>query len=277
METALFPKIGFGTADLGDQAQTAVETAIRSGFRLIDTARVYGSEGSVGKAIARCISDGTIRREDLIVQTKLDPSLHSYEGVMESFKASIGELKTGYIDLFLIHWPVPRGTENDCYERNREVWRAFEDLRKNGDVRMIGVCNFLERHLVDLMEHCAVPPAINQLELHPAYQQRGLVRFTRKLGVAVEAWSPMGRGLLNSDEWKARAGAYGKNPGQIALRWSIDHGYVPLVRAKNPEHIKSNLDIFDFELTEEDKAALDAMNTCDQHQDIWAYKRQQMY
>ncbi len=277
MEKTRLPPIGFGTADLGDQAQMAVETAIRCGFRLIDTARVYDSENSVGKAVANCISDGTIKREDLIIQTKLDPSLHSYKGVMESFRASLGELKTDYIDLYLIHWPVPRGTENDCYERNREVWRAFEELQKNGNVRMIGVCNFLERHLIDLMEHCTIPPTINQLELHPAYQQKGLVRFTRKLGISVEAWSPMGRGVLNNEEWKERSGKYGKNPGQVALRWSIDNGYLPLVRAKNPEHIKSNLEIFDFSLTEEDKAALDAMNTCDQHQDIWAYKRQQMY
>ncbi len=270
-------KIGFGTADLDDQAQSAVEAAIRSGFRLIDTARVYGSEESVGNAVARCISDGIVKREDLFIQTKLDPSLHSYDGVFESFRASKKALNMEYVDLYLIHWPVPRGAENDCYERNREIWRAFETLQKNGEVRHIGVCNFLERHLADLMESCSVPPIINQLELHPAFQQRGLVRYTRRQGIGIEAWSPMGRGLLNNDEWKERAGAYGKNPGQIALRWSIDQGFIPLVRARNPEHIQSNLDIFDFTLSEEDRKALDDMNTNDQHMDIWSYKRQQMY
>ena len=277
MESVCFPEIGFGTADLEDQAQAAVEAAIRAGFRLIDTARVYGSEESVGKAVAKCISDGIVRREDLIIQTKLDPSMHSYEGALESFRTSLKALNMDYVDVYLIHWPVPRGAENDCYERNREVWRAFETLQKNGQARMIGVCNFLERHLLDLLDSSSVSPCVNQLELHPAFQQRGLVRFNRKLGIRTEAWSPMGRGLLNNDEWKTRAEAYGKNPGQIALRWSVDQGHIPLVRAKNPKHIKSNLDIFDFELTDEDRKALDAMNTNDQHMDIWSYKRQQMY
>lgn len=277
MTSIELPRIGFGTADLEDQAEAAVEAAIRAGFRLIDTARVYGSEESVGRAVAKCISDGIVRREDLIIQTKLDPSLHSYEGAIESFKASLKALNMEYVDLYLIHWPVPRGAENDCYERNREVWRAFEALQKNGEVRNLGVCNFLERHLLDLLDHCTVPPVLNQLELHPAFQQRGLVRFVKKLGMKIEAWSPMGRGLLNNDEWKARAGAYGKNPGQVALRWSIDQGFIPLVRAKNPEHIRSNLEFFDFTLTEKDRSILDGMNTNDQHMDIWSYKRQQMY
>lgn len=271
------PSVGFGTADLEDHVEASVEAAIRAGYRLIDTARVYGSEEGVGRAIAKCIAEGIVTREDLFVQTKLDPACHSYEGVLNSFRRSQKALGLSYVDQYLIHWPVPRGQERECYVANREAWRAFETLYDNGAVRMLGVCNFLERHLADLMENSRIQPMTNQLEIHPAFQQCGLVRYCRKLGMYIQAWSPMGRGCLKNEKWKTRATDYGKDVGQLALRWSVEHGFIPLARSSSFEHIQSNLDIFDFRLKQKDLDELDAMNTCDQHMDIWAYKRQQMY
>ncbi len=271
------PPIGFGTADISGDITEAVVAAICAGHRLIDTARVYGSERYVGKAIARCISDGIIRREDLFVQTKLDPSLHSYEGAIKSFHTSLEMLGITYVDQYLIHWPVPRGCEDDCYERNRAVWKAFETLQENGETQHIGVCNFLERHLIDIAESARILPETNQLELHPGFQQRGLVRFCRRHGMTVEAWSPMGRGVLQTAEFEKMAAAYGKDVGQLALRWSIQNGFIPLTRSSSQTHIKANLNVFDFHISPEDMARLNELNTSDNHQDIWSYKRQQMY
>lgn len=277
MDGQCVPLVGFGTADLENHVEASVEAAIRAGYRLIDTARVYGSEEGVGRAIAKCINEGIVAREELFVQTKLDPACHSYEGVLSSFRQSLRALGLDYVDQYMIHWPVPRGLENDCYEANRTVWRAFEALHDSGEVRMLGVCNFLERHLVDLMESCRIQPVTNQLEIHPLFQQRGLVRYCQKLGMQIEAWSPMGRGCLKNEKWMACAAQYKKNIGQLALRWSVEQGFIPLARSSFPEHIRNNLDIFDFQLKQEDLESLNAMNTCDQHMDIWAYKRQQMY
>lgn len=271
------PSIGFGTADLEGDISAAVETAIRTGYRLIDTARVYGSEEGVGKAIAKCVNDGIVQREELFIQTKLDPILHTYESVLTSFHKSLNALNLDYVDLYLIHWPVVRGGEEDCYERNREIWRAFEILQQDGRVRMLGVCNFLERHLLDLMEYGQSKPVINQLELHPGYQQRGLIRFCRKHGIKIEAWSPMGRGILRMPEFEKMAQKYRKNIGQLALRWSIQSGYIPISRSSTPAHINANLDVFDFAISEEDMTLLNALNTNDGYLDIWSYRRQQMY
>lgn len=271
------PSVGFGTADLEGNISVAVETAIRAGYRLIDTARVYNSEEDVGKAITKCMNEGIVQRSELFVQTKLDPALHTYESVLKSFQKSLDALNLDYVDLYLIHWPVVRGGEMDCYKRNRTIWRAFEALQRDGKVCMLGVCNFLERHLLDLMAHCGSKLVVNQLELHPGYQQRGLVRFCQQNGILVEAWSPMGRGILKKPEFEKMAQKYGKNIGQLALRWSIQNGFIPISRSSTFTHIYANRDIFDFVISEEDMMLLNALNTNDGYLDIWSYKRQQMY
>jgi len=271
------PQIGFGTADIEIDSEDATEQAIRAGYRLIDTARIYGSEAGIGKAIKKCISAGICTRDELFIQTKLDPAKHSYDGAIESFNESIDTLGLSYVDQFLIHWPVPRGAENDYFMRNIEVWKAFEDLYKHNKTRAIGVSNFLERHCIDILDNCKISPMTNQIEIHPAYQQCGLVRFCRNKGMLIQAWSPMGRGLLQTQEWLSVAKKYNKNTGQILLRWSIEHEFIPLPRSSNTGRISSNIKIFDFKLDSIDVEKLDNMNTCDQYVDIWSYKRQMMY
>lgn len=144
-------------------------------------------------------------------------------------------------------------------------------------MKHIGVCNFLERHLLQLTDAGGQLPEVNQLELHPGFQQRGLVRFCRERGIVIEAWSPMGRGVLRKPEFEQMAARYGKDIGQLALRWSLQNGYIPLTRSSNRAHIKNNLNVFDFEISREDMSVLNELNTNDNHQDIWSYKRQQMY
>ena len=271
------PPIGFGTADLTGVVDELVLAAIEAGHRLIDTAQVYGSEEGVGRAVSAAVERGLVRREDLFIETKLDPQRHGYQEALDAFYESLDRLQTDYVDMFLIHWPVARGSEDTYREKNIATWQAFEELKKKGKARHIGVCNFLERHLLQLTENGLSCPEVNQLELHPAFQQRGLVRFCRERGIVIEAWSPMGRGVLKQPQFEEMAAGYGKDVGQLALRWSLQNGYIPLTRSSNPAHINSNLNVFDFEISDEDMCALNRLNTNDNHQDIWSYKRQQMY
>lgn len=271
------PVLGFGTADLSGSSEDLVFCAIQAGYRLIDTAAVYGSEESVGQALRKAMERGLVKREELFVQTKLSPARHGYQEAIAGIEQSLNRLKLDYLDAYLIHWPVPRGQEETYREKNQETWQAFTELQQKKRIRYAGVCNFLERHLLQLIENGLPMPAINQLEIHPAFQQRGLVRFCRERGITVQAWSPMGRGVLQTPEFTAMAERYGKNIGQLALRWSIQNGFVPLTRSSVPQHIQRNMEVFDFTITEEDMARLNALNTNDHHQEIWSYKRQQMY
>lgn len=271
------PKLGFGTAGLDGDITNLVKTAIRSGWRLIDTAAVYGSEEAIGRALQELLASGEIRREDLFLQTKIDHHKHGYHAAKREFQRALESLQVNYLDLYLIHWPVPRGSEKTYREENIETWQAFEELYRAGRIRAIGVCNFLERHLLQITENCSIVPMVNQLELHPGYQQRGLVRFCRERGIVLEAWSPMGRGILNRPEYCQMAARYGKDIGQLALRWSIESGYIPITRSSTPGRIASNLEVFDFQLTSEDQALIDGLNSSSDHLDIWSYDYQQMY
>lgn len=271
------PPIGFGTADLSTPVEEAVWDAVRCGYRLIDTAPVYGSEEGVGKAIRRAEECGLANRSELLLETKLPPNRHGYYEAFDSLNESLERLQTDYIDVYLIHWPVPRGDEETYREKNIAAWQAFVEMKKQRKVRHIGVCNFLERHLLQLMESGLSCPEINQLELHPGFQQRGLVRFCKERGILIEAWSPMGRGLLQTPEFEAMAASYGKTSGQLALRWSVQKSFLPLSRSSSRVHMEQNLQIFDFQIRPADLKKLDALNTPDNHQDIWSYRRQQMY
>ena len=271
------PPIGFGTADLSTPVEEAVWDAVRCGYRLIDTAPVYGSEEGVGKAIRRAEECGLANRSELLLETKLPPNRHGYYEAFDSLNESLERLQTDYIDVYLIHWPVPRGDEETYREKNIAAWQAFEEMKKQRKVRHIGVCNFLERHLLQLMESGLSCPEINQLELHPGFQQRGLVRFCKERGILIEAWSPMGRGLLQTPEFEAMVASYGKTSGQLALRWSVQKSFLPLSRSSSRVHMEQNLQIFDFQIRPADLKKLDALNTPDNHQDIWSYRRQQMY
>lgn len=173
------PKLGFGTSGLNGSVEEIVLSAIENGYQLIDTAEVYGSEQGVGAAIARAIKSGNIAREDLFVETKISPERHGYHEALSAFDESLNRLQIDYIDMYMIHWPVPRGDELCYREKNIATWQAFCELKKSGKVRHIGVCNFLERHLFYLSQAGYAMPEVNQLELHPGYQQIGLVNFCR--------------------------------------------------------------------------------------------------
>lgn len=175
----LLSEVGFGTADLAEDAEDAVYTALTHGYRLIDTARAYGSESAVGKALKRICSDGVHKRENYIIQTKLMPGVVGYENVLNDFEQSLNNLGTDYIDVYFIHWPVNRGSERTYHHENVEIWKAFEHLYETGKVKRLGVCNFLERHLKDILDNCRVKPTVHQLEIHPGYQQIGLVEYSQ--------------------------------------------------------------------------------------------------
>ena len=272
----LISEVGFGTADLEEKAEEAIFTAMTSGYRLIDTARAYGSEKAVGKALKRVCSEHKHKREDYLIQTKLKPGVVGYRSVLDDFSQSLEDLGTDYVDVYFLHWPVNRGSEKTYHAENIEIWRAFEELYKIGKVKRLGVCNFLERHLLDIFENCEVKPSIHQLEIHPGFQQIGLVEYSKKIGMDIEAWSPMGRGELNSESYIEMASKYSCNIGQLALKWSLQKGFVPLSRSRSQNHIVENR-ILDFHITDQDMDMIDALNTNTNHLDIWSYKRQQMY
>ena len=252
------PKIGFGTWKLadGDEAYKSVSYALEVGYRHVDTAQYYGNEVSVGRAIA----DSPIKREELFITTKIWNDKHSYDEAKQSVEESLAKLKLNYLDLLLIHWPNPKALrENDAWKtRNADVWRAMEDLYQAGKVRAIGVSNFMIHHLEPLLEVATVKPMVNQVLLAPGCSQEDLVAFCRQNEMILEAYSPLGTGsIFDNQTAQDLANKYNKTVAQIALRWSLQKGFLPLPKSATPKNILSNLAIFDFDLTEDDILKLD--------------------
>lgn len=245
------PQLGFGVWQVpNDEATPAVETALQVGYRSIDTAAAYGNETGVGAALA---SSG-ISRSELFVTTKLWNSEHGYDSTLRAFTESLNKLKLDYVDLYLIHWPVAGS------EKYLDTWRAFEKLRADGVARSIGVSNFHASHLRRLFSETEVVPALDQVELHPRLPQRELRAFHAEHGIATEAWSPLGQGNLLSEKSLARIGeAHGKSPVQVLLRWHLQLGNIVIPKSVTPDRIRSNFDVFDFALTDEDLATIAAL------------------
>lgn len=250
-ETVVIPQVGFGTWKLeGPTAQEATEDAIATGYRHIDTASAYYNEDEVGAGIRA----SGVPREELFVTTKLRNGDQGFESTLTAFEDSRKRLGLDVIDLYLIHWPV---SSQDTY---LETWRAFEKLLADGTVRSIGVSNFLPEHLDRLIAESAVVPAVNQFEVHPTFQQRDLSLATTKAGIAVEAYSPLGRGAdLEAASVVAIAERLGVSTGQVVLRWHLQQGRIVIPKSANPERIRANLDVTSFDLTEADLAAIDAL------------------
>ena len=247
------PVLGFGTwkAADGKEAYEAVLAALKAGYRHIDTAAYYQNEESVGRAI----QDSGLSREKLFVTTKLWNTNHTYEEAQAALDESLKKLGLDYVDLYLIHWPNPKPLrEEDAWkERNAEVWRAMADMVKAGKVRSIGVSNFLPHHLEALLKTAQIIPAVNQIRLSPGVYQKEAIEASRKQGILLEAWGPFGQGeLFQNKHVKEMATRYGKTVAQLALAWSLQEGFLPLPKSVTPERIASNLDCFDFELTQED-------------------------
>ncbi|MGI5897062.1 MAG: aldo/keto reductase [Oscillospiraceae bacterium] len=251
------PCIGYGTFKMEDDAaERTVREAIARGYRHIDTASVYGNETGVGRAVRAC----GVPREDLSITSKLWNDDQGYESTLKAFDATLSRLGLDYVDLYLIHWPAPLRIRDRFIEYNRETWRAFEKLYREGKIRAIGVSNFLEKHLVPLMEAAEVKPMVNQLEIHPAFPQREIVDFCKQHGIVVEAWGPLMRGKAFDNPLLCElAEKYRKSVAQILVRWCVQYGVVPLPKTQNPERMKQNAEIFDFSLSEEDVSRMCAL------------------
>lgn len=246
------PVIGLTVAELFDeQTELAVTSALQAGYRLIDTASVYGNEAAVGRAIAA----SGVPRDELIVTTKVANSEHGLNTVQEALPASLERLGLDHVDLYLIHWP---GTEHGKYV---DTWAGMMKLQADGLTRSIGVSNFTEEHLAMVTDLTFVAPVVNQVELHPLLNQEELRRVDAERGIVTEAYSPLGVGkLLDHPVVTSIATAHGKSPAQVLIRWSLQLGNVVLPRSSSPERIAANIDVFDFELTGDDMAALNGLN-----------------
>ncbi|MFF4362054.1 aldo/keto reductase [Streptomyces sp. NPDC001604] len=246
--TAL-PALGLGTWPMSDaEAERAVSEALALGYRLVDSATNYGNESGVGRGVAR----SGVAREDVVVTTKLPGRHHGYEETLASFEESRSRLGVEYIDLYLIHWPLPR------VGKYVDSWRAMIKLREEGLVRSIGVSNFTVEHIERLEKETGVLPSVNQIELHPFFPQDELRAFHTAKGIRTESWTPLGRGkgLLDDPVVIGIAEALDVMPGQVVLRWHTQLGAVPIPKSSNPERQRANLDVFGFEL---DPAQLDAI------------------
>lgn len=252
------PSLTFGTWQMPDNAElaSAVSTAIQLGYRSFDTARNYGN----AHLIAQGIANAGLAREDCFLTTKVWIHNRTYEGVFETLEQALENFKTTYIDLLLIHWPATQGEPMIWQSLNTGTWRAMEELYNQGRVRAIGVSNFLPHHLVPLMARASIKPMVNQLELHPGYPQFSAVNYCFDNDIALQAWSPLGRGIvLRHPTLLGLAEKYHVSAAQIALRWSLQHGFLPIVRAVTMAHLKENTQLFDFKLSETDMQLIDNM------------------
>jgi len=302
------PQLGFGTYKMPpEETEAAVRTALDVGYRHIDTAAMYRNEAAVGAAIAR----SGLPREDVFVTTKLNNGFHAYDAALAAFDRSLAELGMDYVDLYLIHWPLP------ALDRYREAWRALETIYASGRARAIGVSNFQPAHLDRLLAEAKVVPAVNQIELHPYLGQREVSAYDSAHGIATQAWSPLGRGRVLDDPVLAQIGAaqafpssgaaqafpstgaaqafpstgaaqafpstgaaqafpsscgpegerriqtersHGVSPAQVVIRWHLQHGRIVIPKSATPSRIAENFDVFGFELTPDEMAAIDALD-----------------
>ena len=254
------PCIGLGTWQTDHETTiNAVVSAVKSGYRLIDTAAAYGNEASVGTGIR----ESGIDRKDIFITSKLRNAHHGYESTLEAFERTIARLGVDYLDLYLIHWPNPLHYRSIGEKATAATWKAFEELYRAKKIRAIGVSNFMPHHIDALMKTAEILPMVNQLKLCPGITQPEIVNYSQKKGILVEAYSPLGTGaIFEVPEMKTLASKYHKSIGQICLRWSLQMGFLPLPKSKNPARIQENTEIFDFELSQEDMLAIGGLEGC---------------
>ncbi|WP_330479049.1 aldo/keto reductase [Streptomyces platensis] len=248
------PQLGYGVWQVEDeQAATAVGQALDAGYRSIDTAMIYGNEEGTGKALAA----SGIARDELFVTTKLWNADQGHDATLRAFDTSLAKLGLEYVDLYLIHWPLPA---RDTYI---ETYQALEKIYADGRAKAIGVSNFLPEHLERLMGETSIVPAVNQIELHPQFPQAASRAFHARHNIVTEAWSPIGqgRGLLEDPTLVELAAKHGKSPAQVVLRWHVQLGNVAIPKSVTPSRIAENIDIFDFELDDADLTALAGLDT----------------
>ena len=247
------PAIGFGTYKSGNEDETAeiVSYALKVGYRQIDTASFYGNEIGIGKGI----KNSGIDREEIFIATKLWNDEHGYENTIKACNESLKKLQVEYLDLYLIHWPN---------ELNAETWRALEYLYQCGKVKAIGVCNFKIGHLEELKKTAQIMPMVNQIEIHPLSAKEEMLQYCQKNNIQLVAWSPIMRGRVFSNELIiGLSEKYKKTIAQIILRWHVQRGVIPIPKSSNKERIKENLNIFDFEISNEDMKIINSLNESD--------------
>ena len=253
------PCVGFGTWQTpNDQVgYDAVKKALEVGYRHIDTAAVYGNEESIGQAMV----DSGLPREAIFLTTKLWNDGHGYEATMEAFETSLKKLQTAYVDLYLIHWPNPLKFRDHWEEANAGSWKAMEELLEAGKIKAIGISNFRIHHIEALLKTAKVVPAVNQIRLCPGDAPDDLINYCRDKGILLEGYSPLGTGkIFGVSEIKSIAEKHERTVADVALKWSIQRGFLPLPKSVTPKWIESNASFFDFELTEEDMMTINALD-----------------
>jgi diketogulonate reductase-like aldo/keto reductase len=255
------PCIGFGTWQTPDGEVTvnAVKAALLSGYRHIDTAAVYKNEASVGKGI----KESGIPRKEIFVTSKLFNTEHTYERAKKAFERTLSDLGLDYLDLYLIHWPNPKGFRDSWAQANSETWRAFEEFYEAGKIRAIGVSNFHDHHLAALEKTAKIKPQVNQIRIAPGDFKADVIKASRNRGMLIEAYSPLGgsteKNVLKAPLLLELAKKYNKNTAQICVRWCLQQDFLPLPKSTSAEHIAANAKVFDFEISQEDIEALNIM------------------
>lgn len=253
------PVVGYGTWQMQNGAETtnALLQAIEAGYRHIDTAAAYGNEESVGQAVRQ----SGIARRDLFLTSKLANPDHGYDATRLAFQRTLEKLDTDYLDLYLIHWPNPISARDRWREANAESWKAMEEFYEAGQIRAIGVSNFLPHHLEALFEQARIVPMVNQISLSIGQTQNEVCAYCRARGMLMEAYSPLGTGrVLQTPQMWDYAAKYKKTVAQVCIRWSLQMGFLPLPKATKAAHLRQNIDVFDFSLTQDDVKALMDLN-----------------
>lgn len=254
------PEIGFGTwkAPTGKVTIEAVKTAIECGYTHIDCASIYGNEKEVGIAI----KESKVARETLFITGKLWNDIRGYQETIEAFNKTLEDLQLDYLDLYLIHWPRPVKYHDNYIEKNRESWKAMEDLYKQGKIKAIGVSNFKIHHLEEIMENCEIKPMVNQIEFHPSCLEKEIREFCKKENIVVTGYSPLANGkVFECKELVEFAEKYDVSIAQLCVKYALQHNVIPLVKSVTKERIKANLNI-NFTITPEDMEKIDNITTC---------------
>ena len=245
------PCVGYGTWRIpdGDEVTRAVKNAILCGYRYIDTAQLYNNEQGVGLGI----QESGIPRSELFITTKLKNTDQGYDATLKAFESSLKRLGLDYLDLYLIHWPIPVMYKDNWKEVSRQTWKAMERLYDRKLIRAIGFSNFLPHHIENIEATANVQPAVDQLEVHPMFPQNAAVKYCRDKGIQVQAWSPLGHGSILANETLEKIGvSHGKTSAQAALRWELQQDIIPVTRSTHLERMKENADIFNFWLSAEE-------------------------
>ncbi len=251
------PCMAFGTYKASEgQTADVIKRAIEAGYRYFDTASFYGTEKYLGQAI----KDSGIPRKEFFIASKAWKDEMGHEKTKVAFESSLERLKTDYLDLYLIHWPLPVPECEDWKELDVDTWRALEELYGEGRVRAIGLSNFLPHHIENILEHCEIKPMADQLEFHPGYSQEAAVRYCQERGIQVQAWSPLGRMRMFKEPLLVEISEkHGVSPAQVCLRYALQRNIIPLPKSSSIERMKQNQEIFHFELCAEEMYRLETM------------------